>query len=154
MKKYSLTLLLFIGVLYIYPITNEKKSGLEMLNETNGFAPSEEIPKVSIFQLLSNPDYYHKKQVSITGISYIFFEEKAVYYSTDDYLYRILQNSLWLDITNIESNTIDFQSMNGHFVDIIGTFNKNKHGHMGLYSGSIENIIEFKLAYKRVMGDS
>ena len=99
---------------------------------------------VSIIQLIASPEKYQNKVVRVIGVGNIDFEGDSVYLSKDDWKYDIYENSFWLDVGE------DFQyeeagKINGKYVIIVGTFNMNNKGHLGLWSGSIEKITRYQL---------
>jgi hypothetical protein len=90
---------------------------------------------VSIVQLITNPKAYHGKIVMVTGFLNMEFEGDGIYLHKDDYKYFICKNGLWCDIDKGKYN-----KFNKKYVHIVGTFNAERKGHMGAWSGSIENI--------------
>ena len=104
---------------------------------------SDEPIFVSIIQLIANPEKYDGKIVSIIGFVNMEFEGNAVYLHSEDWQNILYSNSLWLEIPkDIEK---DKDKYNHRYVVIVGKFNAKKHGHMGLWSGEIENIEHFKV---------
>ena len=66
------------------------------------------------------------------------FEGDAIYLHQDDYKHSIFKNGLWIDVSNdIQQKHADFDQKH---VLVGGTFNAEWKGHMGLWSGSIQNI--------------
>lgn len=93
---------------------------------------------VSIIELIARPELYHRQRVAVTGYLWLEFEGSAIYLSRDDQRYSITPNGLWVDFApNVLRRGTRYS---GRFVSIIGTFNAESHGHMGLWSGTIENI--------------
>ncbi|MDP2942779.1 MAG: hypothetical protein Q8O36_04660 [Candidatus Omnitrophota bacterium] len=90
---------------------------------------------VSIINLISNPEQYHGKKGIITGYLNMEFEGNGIYLSKDDYINSIYKNGLWCDI-DVEK----YSNFNKKYVVMEGIFNAKMTGHMGLWSGSIENL--------------
>ena len=90
---------------------------------------------ISIINLISTPEQYHGKKVIITGYLNMEFEGNGIYLSKEDYINSIYKNGLWCDI-DLEK----YSKFNKKYVVMEGIFNAKMTGHMGLWSGSIENI--------------
>ena len=90
---------------------------------------------VSIINLISNPEQYNGKKVIITGYLNMEFEENGIYLSKEDYINSIYKNGLWCNI-----DTGKHSKFNKKYVVMEGIFNARMTGHMGLWSGSIEDI--------------
>ena len=91
--------------------------------------------QASLIQLIANPDRYHGKKVIISGFLNIEFEGTALYLHRDDYLFSQYSNGLWCTM-----NETLYNKFNRRYVVMEGKFNKNMKGHLGLWSGSIEDI--------------
>jgi hypothetical protein len=91
---------------------------------------------LSVVQLLANPDKYQNQLVMVTGFCRIEFEGNAVYLHQDDYTYGNTKNGLWLSI-NPQKVGVKFEK--GHCL-VVGRFDAKNQGHMGLFSGSLNNI--------------
>jgi hypothetical protein len=95
----------------------------------------QQATRVSLVQLIANPQDYDGKFVRVIGFVSVEFEGTAVYLHQDDYKYAITQNGLWLDIEPQRNKKVDQR-----YVLIEGTFDANHNGHKGLFSGSIKDI--------------
>ena len=104
-----------------------------------------EAEGLSIISLIANPNLYHEKLVRVLGVANIEFEGNTICLSENDYIHGITKNCLWisLDLEKLGANLKDLELWNGSYVIIEGTFNKNNTGHMGLNSGSIENLSRY-----------
>ena len=105
--------------------------GLAMQGSQNQQRPTD----VSMVQLIANPKEYHGKFVRLIGFASVEFEGTAVYLHQDDYKYDIPKNGLWLDI--------DFQrqkKFDGRYVLVEGTFDAERKGHHGIFSGTIKDV--------------
>jgi hypothetical protein len=109
--------------------------------------PPAEVNGVSIIQLVATPDKYHGHYVRVIGYVQLEFEGNAIYLSKDDERYGVYKNGLWLDMSGeFEEDT---KLYDGKFCLVEGTFDVANHGHMGLWSGAIENIKRLQ-AWERV----
>ncbi|HPA71606.1 MAG TPA: hypothetical protein PKY31_05015 [Spirochaetota bacterium] len=91
--------------------------------------------RVSIIQLIANPALYHGKKVIVSGFLNIEFEGTAIYLHRDDCTFSQYSNGLWCSI-----NETRYGKYNKRYVVMEGVFNREMKGHLGLWSGSIENI--------------
>lgn len=127
MKKY-----LLIGAALIalgFGAISARESSMD--TETNAQQPT----RVSLVQLIANPNEYDGKFVRVIGFVSVEFEGTAVYLHQEDFKYDITQNAIWLEM-DFERN----KKLNQRYVLIEGTFDANHNGHKGLFSGSIKDI--------------
>lgn len=105
---------------------------------------------VSIVELLSNPERYHGKRVLVQGYLHLGFEDSALYFSKEQADYGLTKDALWVSYKNDLSLTSMNSAKKGskpdiHYFDckyviLIGTFNKDKMGHLSLFSGTLEDV--------------
>ena len=127
MKKY-----LLIGAALIalgFGAISARESSMD--TETNAQQPT----RVSLVQLIANPNEYDGKFVRVIGFVSVEFEGTAVYLHQEDFKYDITQNAIWLEM-DFERN----KKLNQRYVLIEGTFDADHNGHRGLFSGSIKDI--------------
>lgn len=109
----------------------------------------------SIQDLITTPDRFAGKLVRVTGVMVLEFEGDAVYLSGADAERRITKNGIWLRIDypklgipeikpsdpeqlkEATYNVKTLKEMDGKFVVIEGFFDSRSHGHLGLYSGTL-----------------
>ena len=119
------------------------------INALEGYGKSNyfDAIRVSIIQLISNPELYHGKNVRVIGVVQIEFEGNSIYLSKDDLQYSIYKNGLWMDIDfeRLGATRDDLLRFNGRYVLIEGYFNMNSLGHLVMWSGSIERIYRYHL---------
>ena len=116
------------------------------LSSKKAVAPKEY--RVSMINLIANPDKYHGKKIAVTGFAHFRFEDDALYLTKDDAKYLHGKNGLWLSIANdnsgLQANDYSMKDnlkyFDNKFVRIQGTFDKTMLGHMGANSGSITKI--------------
>ena len=94
---------------------------------------TEQPQAVSIVQLISNPDAYTGKLVRVFGFVRFEMEGSAIYLHEEDYKQGLYKNGLWLTMN--EQKELDQK-----YALVEGVFNAQNHGHMGLWSGSIEKV--------------
>lgn len=132
MKKY---------LLFIFLISSKSfcQSPLVKFNEENKVDYSENAIKVSIIQLISNPEKYDGKFIDVTGFIKIEFEGTALYLHQEDYKNHIFNNSIWLNIS--KDKIYEFEKeCSEKYGSITGTFKAELKGHFGAFSGTITNI--------------
>ncbi len=95
---------------------------------------------LSLVNLIATPEKYHGKKVQIIGFLNIEFEGNGIYLHKDDYEHGIYSNGFWVSIDQKTEKKISDDKLNKSYVLIEGTFNMEQRGHMGLWSGEIENI--------------
>ena len=110
-----------------------------------GFTAPEEAKSISLINLIASPGEFHGKKVRVIGVSVIEFEGNSLYLSREHLLNGVTKNAVWIspNYQILKKTEEKLSKFNGEYVLIEGTFNKNDHGHMGLLSGSIENITRF-----------
>jgi hypothetical protein len=113
--------------------------GLPSVNSTDQAAAS-----VSIIQLISSPEKFDGKYIRLIGFVRLEFEGDAIYLHEDDYKYGLTRNGLWLSLTEGCCGK-DARTFDQKYVLVEGTFSAKNHGHMGLFSGAIENIKRFQV---------
>jgi hypothetical protein len=132
MKKYF-----FIGAALIalgFGAISARESSMNA--ETNAQQPT----RVSLVQLIANPQEYDGKFVRVIGFVSVEHEGTAVYLHQEDYKYDITENAVWLDI--------DFQrnkKFDQRYALIEGTFDAKHSGHKRLFSGSLKDVKRLQL---------
>jgi len=106
-----------------------------------------EIKSVSLMQLILNPEKYHGELVRVIGVSRIEFEGDSVWFTKEHYYHWILNNALWIepDYKALNLTRDQLEQFNGKYVLLEGIFNKDNHGHLGMYSGALEQVTRFQL---------
>jgi hypothetical protein len=72
------------------------------------------------------------------GFAHYEFEGNGIYLHRDDAENMLSFNGLWLDPPNLGVANPD--SLSDHYVLIEGTFDAQHRGHLGMWSGAIENV--------------
>jgi len=100
--------------------------------------------KTSIINLISNPEKYQNKLVTIIGVGNLEFEENQLCLSKDDLEYHVINNCLWIEL-NPEISYEVVKKYNGKYVIIEGTFEMKEKGHFEMWAGAIINITRYEL---------
>ena len=95
---------------------------------------------ISIVALIARPDDFHGKYVVVDGVLSLRYENNALYLSSEDRQKTFTKNALWVQPTAEMSSRRG--SLDGKAVRVVGRFNAQSHGHLGLFSGSIEEVQE------------
>jgi hypothetical protein len=99
------------------------------------------VGPVSIINLIATPEKYHGKKIQIIGYLHLEFEGDAIYLHKEDYVNGISENGLWVNFSDKLTRKKKPNDYSDNYVIILGTFNKDGHGHMGLFNGTMDNII-------------
>ncbi|WP_433830457.1 hypothetical protein [Flavobacterium anhuiense] len=113
-------------------------------NENKQGVPFHEF-NVSIIKLISTPEKYDGKQVQVIGYLNLEFEGTAIYLHKEDYSKGIYQNSFWVNFSKETAEKKNLNDYNKKYVIIVGTFDMNARGHMGMFGGTIKNITRLDL---------
>ncbi|MBE7646765.1 hypothetical protein [Tenacibaculum finnmarkense] len=137
MRKYLILAFLILTQIS-YAQKSEKSENTNTDNEPEMEYTSNRT--LSLVNLIATPEKYHGKKVQIIGFLNIEFEGDGIYLHKDDYEHGIYSNGFWVSIDQKTGKTISNDKLNKSYVLIEGTFNMKQRGHMGLWSGEIENI--------------
>ena len=104
---------------------------------------------VPLVKILANPEKYHGQRVITRGYLRDQFENSAIYLTEKDAKYLQPDKGLWVNHTSETkyfANTTDKIEDRSYFdclyVTIEGTFNKDRRGHLGLWAGEIDNVVQ------------
>jgi hypothetical protein len=95
---------------------------------------------VSLLQLIATPDAFDGKYVRIHGFVCIEHEGTATYLHREDAEHMLTKNGLWLAANDAAPEGSKEAQVKDRYALIEGRFTAKKKGHMGLWSGSIEDI--------------
>jgi hypothetical protein len=114
------------------------------------FGPSPEGPcefyHVSLVQLIANPQLYDGKRVLVGGYIHLEFEGNGLYINQDDFRFQMYANGVWIQL----APGFKADSCQDSYVTLRGTFLAGSRGHMGLWSGSIEDVRDCGRSDERV----
>jgi len=133
---------LVAGLCFACATANHNVTSASLMGTAN-----QNVKSVSLMQLIVNPEKYHGKLVRVIGVSRIEFEGDGVWFTKEHYKHRIYKNSLWIepDYNALGATRQQLEQFNGKYVLMEGVFNKENHGHMGMYSGALEKVTRFQL---------
>jgi len=94
---------------------------------------------ISLVKLIATPEKYHEKKIRVTGFMNLEFEGDAIYLHKEDYEKSLSKNGFWVAFSD-KLDRKEIIKLNKGYVLIEGTFNMDRHGHMGLFGGEIYNI--------------
>ena len=99
---------------------------------------------VSLIQLIATPERFNGKHVNVTGFLHLGYEAASLYLSKEDYDHVILDNTLYIDVTDEIAK--DKDKLNLKYVRLQGTFRAKRPGRTIPESrGTITKITYFKL---------
>ncbi len=113
--------------------------------EKTSVSENQVINDVSLIDLTANKEKYKGKKIRVIGYLNLEFEGNGLYLHKEDYDRGITKNALWLTISRDSIHPPDIKKCIKNYVILEGTFD-TMEGHMGAYSGSIENITRLELA--------
>lgn len=100
------------------------------------------IQHISLINLIATPEKYHGKWIRVQGVANFEFEGNALFLHREDFKIGT-KNAVWLS-PNTSALKVDESTLamdfNGKYVVVEGIFDMNDHGHMDLFSGSINNV--------------
>ncbi len=123
---------------------NKTTSKEQKENEKVEGVPFHEF-NISIIKLISTPEKYDGKQVQVIGYLNLEFEGNAIYLHKEDYSKGISQNGFWVNLSKEIAEKKKLEDYNKKYVIIVGTFDMNARGHMGMFGGTIKNITRLDL---------
>lgn len=111
----------------------------------------EEIHHVSMIQLIANPDAYHGKRVSVTGVGYVAHENDCLALTRED-LTHFTKNCIPLDLESAYADTLyegglsyyEARQYNGQYVRVVGVFEKVEKYYGRFYNGRLRDITVYE----------
>ena len=95
---------------------------------------------ISMLRLIVTPEKYHNKTVQIIGYLNLEFEGNAIYFHKEDYEKGSSRNGMWVSFSDDLAKKKDLKKYSKKYVIIVGKFDMNAKGHMGMFGGSLKNI--------------
>ena len=95
---------------------------------------------LSLLQLIATPHAFDGNYVRVHGFVRIEHEGTAIYLHREDWEHVLTNNGLWLVANDATPEGSKEAMVNDRYALIEGRFNAKRNGHMGLWSGSIEEI--------------
>jgi len=134
---FSISICLFIFEISVAQKVNDTLDATELL-------PYQLLDKernTSLISIIANPEKYNNKRVQVIGYLNLDFEGNAIYLHKEDYLKHISQNGLWVEFSKNLVKKVNLKLLNNNYVILLGTFRAEKFGHLGLFGGTIEDIV-------------
>jgi len=107
--------------------------------EKPGSTPQQPLA-LSLFQLIATPDVFEGKYVRVFGFVRIEHEGTALFLHREDADHMLTKNGLWLAVNDAPAEGSKEAQVKNRYALIEGRFTAKKTGHMGLWSGSIDEI--------------
>jgi len=104
-----------------------------------GSSPQQPL-SLSLLQLIATPHAFDGNYVRVHGFVRIEHEGTAIYLHREDWEHVLTNNGLWLVANDATPEGSKEAMVNDRYALIEGRFNAKRNGHMGLWSGSIEEI--------------
>jgi hypothetical protein len=95
----------------------------------------------SLIRLIATPEKYDGKTIQVIGYLHLEFEGNAIYLHKEDYEHGLSENSFWVSFSKNITKQKNIMDFNDKYVIIIGTFKMDDKGHMGMFGGTLENIV-------------
>jgi hypothetical protein len=92
---------------------------------------------VSLMQLISNPEHWDGKPVSVIGYLRLEFEGSALYLHKEDWDHGLTSNAIWVNIPADKYGKLC--TADKRYMLIEGTFDGRRQGHMSLFSGEFRH---------------
>jgi hypothetical protein len=93
---------------------------------------------VSMIQLIADPQKFDGQIIRVIGFLHLEFEGSAVYFHREDFERSMLQNGIWIELT--ESQQKSSVKLNNGYVLVEGRFSASEKGHFGIWPGSLQRI--------------
>lgn len=93
--------------------------------------------QVSLVRLIARPESYDGRVVQVVGYGAFDYEGTALFLQPQDYEHGVPGNKVWL---SLGARWKDRRGAQPRYVIVRGVFRAGDLGHMGLSSGSLENI--------------
>ncbi|MCD0470717.1 hypothetical protein [Flavobacterium sp. JAS] len=139
--KYIILILLAFS---LNACSQNKTTAKEPKSEKEQAIPFHEF-NISLIRLISTPEKYDGKQIQVIGYLNLEFEGNAIYLHKEDYSKGISNNGFWVNFSKEIIEKKNLNDYNQKYVIIVGTFDMNSRGHMGMFGGTIKNITRLDL---------
>lgn len=91
-----------------------------------------------MIQLIANPQQYDGKPIRVMAFLHLEFEGNALYLHREDFDKSLLSNAVWISLDDQKIRTS--KKFSGGYVLVEGIFNAKDQGHLGSFSGSIQQV--------------
>jgi hypothetical protein len=135
--KYALLICFLLLTSVVFSQTNTKINDSKDDVRPHDLGISE---NTSLIRLIASPEKYDGKSIQVIGYLHLKFEGDALYLHKEDYENGLHENAFWVSFSKKIAER-DLTKYNDKYAIIIGTFRLNDKGHMGLFAGTIDNIV-------------
>lgn len=93
---------------------------------------------VSMIQLIANPQQFNGRQVRLIAYLRLEFEGDALYLHREDFTRGMTSNALWIALDDKQLKAS--RTLNNGYVLVEGVFSSTDKGHLGMFSGAIDQV--------------
>lgn len=105
---------------------------------------TDKVPeRVSMVQLLANPDKYDRTLVLVTGYLRLEPEGNTLYLHEEDHKHALLDNGLWVEAP--PRMVAEKEKLSGRYVSIVGFFSQQRGGVASEHPGTIKRVVRYSL---------
>jgi hypothetical protein len=101
-------------------------------------AESGELKDVSMIQLIANPQQFDGEPIRVMAFLNLEFEGNALYLHREDFDKSLLSNAVWISLDDQQIRMA--KKFSGGYVVVEGIFSAKDRGHLGIFSGSIQQV--------------
>lgn len=101
-----------------------------------------------MIQLIANPQKHDGARVRVTAFLNLEFEGNALYFHREDFEKSLLENAIWLELT--DKQLLASTKLSGGYTLVEGTFSAKERGHFGSFSGSIRKVTRIQTWERQV----
>lgn len=141
----SLLLFLFLTISLLMTACGQTNNDSTDETEKKPYQLLDIQENVSLVKLIANPEKYDGKRIQVIGYLHLEFEGNAVYLHEEDFKHSMSENSFWVNFSSKLTKKQDPKKFSDKYVIIIGTFKANEKGHMGMFGGTLDNIVRLDL---------
>lgn len=98
----------------------------------------EKLKKVSMIELIANPDKFDGQRVIVSGFVRSEFEGNGLYFHEEDYRHGLRENAVGLSLA--PKDVIQAKDWNLKYCTVIGTYHAVPAGYFSLWSGSLSQV--------------
>ena len=114
--------------------------GPNLLAQTSTTGSQPTLHEISLDKLLERPEQYDGQLVQLEGYLSLAYEAHAVYCQQADVANHRSKNGLWVNFSPTVKKK-QLADCNQTYVIVVGTFDARSKGHLGLFGGTLKNII-------------
>ena len=105
-----------------------------LLSSCSTLSRKTEPGDVTMTELIANPAKHEGQTVRVIGFLHLEFEGNVLYAHKEDFDHAILGNGIWVHMAS------DKRDLSDNYVLLEGRFTARRHGHMGMWSGELQDI--------------